>query len=262
VPNYAEAAMGDNHSPPAGRASREVTVAVLLFAMTFPAAAAWTYARVAASGPPEGGANALQQYAYTLAKVIQFGLPVAYLWATERRLSVMGRPRFDGWPVGVAFGLAVAAATLTLYYGYFRGAPLLAGTPAAVRGKLHEFGVDSAARYALLAGFIVLTHSLLEEYYWRWFVFGRLRQLLPVGAAITLSSLAFAAHHVVVLDVFLPGYFFAAVLPFSLAVAVGGAVWAWLYDRAGSVYPAWISHALVDAALFVVGWDLFRRGGA
>jgi membrane protease YdiL (CAAX protease family) len=46
-------------------------------------------------------------------------------------------------------------------------------------------------------------------------------------------------------------------LPFAACVAVGGAVWAWLYQRTNSVYAPWISHLVVDASLFVIGYDLF-----
>jgi membrane protease YdiL (CAAX protease family) len=48
----------------------------------------------------------------------------------------------------------------------------------------------------------------------------------------------------------------AMTLPTS--IAVGGAVWAWLYDRSGSLLAPWISHALIDGALFVVGWDMVQ----
>jgi len=33
--------------------------------------------------------------------------------------------------------------------------------------------------------------------------------------------------------------------------------WAWLYLRTGAVYAPWVSHMLIDASLFVVGYDLF-----
>ena len=81
-------------------------------------------------------------------------------------------------------------------------------------------------------------------------------RLVPVTASVALSSLAFMAHHVVVLWVYLPGGWWTAVVPFSLCVAGGGAVWAWLYDRTGSLYAPWVSHLLVDAAIFLIGYDL------
>jgi membrane protease YdiL (CAAX protease family) len=44
----------------------------------------------------------------------------------------------------------------------------------------------------------------------------------------------------------------------SSAVAVGGAFWAWLYERTGSIYSAWLSHLLIDAGIFWVGYELVR----
>jgi uncharacterized protein len=234
-----------------------MTAAFLAAAMTFPTLMAWLYFKQL--GGQAGTANPLQQAAYTGGKAVQFALPVLWLWLTQGKLWALRRPRFDGWPIGVGFGLLVSAAMLGLYYFHFRGSSVLADTPAKLRGKLHEFGIDTPAAYATLAVFIVLIHSLLEEYYWRWFVFGRLRTLIPFTPAVVLSSLAFMAHHVVLLDVYLPGRFFTAALPFSLAIAIGGAVWAWLYARADSVWSPWLSHALVDGALFAIGWDMMFR---
>jgi membrane protease YdiL (CAAX protease family) len=44
----------------------------------------------------------------------------------------------------------------------------------------------------------------------------------------------------------------------SASVAVGGALWAWLYRRSGSLLGPWLSHMLVDAALMAAGWDMVR----
>ena len=88
---------------------------------------------------------------------------------------------------------------------------------------------------------------------------GRLRTLLPFTPAAVLSALAFMAHHVVLLYVYLPKYFFVAAVPFSLCIAVGGFFWAWLYERTGTIYSAWVSHGIVDAALFALGWVLMQR---
>jgi hypothetical protein len=154
------------------------------------------------------------------------------------------------------FGLAVAAVMLGAYFGALRGTSLLAKTPEMLRHKLEQVNMATPPRYVVLAVFVVAAHSLLEEYYWRWFVFGGLRQFLPLTPAMVLSSLAFMAHHVVVLYVYLPGKFWTAVLPFALAIAVGGAVWAWLYERNGSLGAPWLSHLIIDAAIFAIGWDL------
>jgi uncharacterized protein len=58
--------------------------------------------------------------------------------------------------------------------------------------------------------------------------------------------------------VFFPGarQFFTLALPLSLGVAIGGGVWCWLYAKTGSLYAAWISHLLIDAAIMWIGYDL------
>jgi membrane protease YdiL (CAAX protease family) len=149
---------------------------------------------------------------------------------------------------------------LGLYFGWLRHATLLKETPAKVLGKLEEFGLSFPAGYLGLGFYVAVVHSLLEEYYWRWFVFGRLRRLTSFAPAAALSSLAFMAHHIVVLAVYLPGYFWTAVVPFSLAIAVGGAVWAWLYEKTGTIYSAWLSHLLIDGAIILLGYDLLQGG--
>jgi membrane protease YdiL (CAAX protease family) len=65
------------------------------------------------------------------------------------------------------------------------------------------------------------------------------------------------AHHVLVLGKYF-GFDSPATWLFSSCVAVGGAVWAWLYNRTGSLLGPWLSHLLVDAAIFAIGFDLVR----
>ncbi len=63
------------------------------------------------------------------------------------------------------------------------------------------------------------------------------------------------AHHVIVLSRFF-GWFSPWTLFFSLSVAVGGAIWAVLYWRYRSLLGPWISHLMVDAAIFLVAYLL------
>ena len=75
--------------------------------------------------------------------------------------------------------------------------------------------------------------------------------------AMVLSSLGFMAHHILVLATFF-GWSSPATWIFSCGVAIGGAAWAWIYDRSQSLLGPWASHCLVDAAIFVIGFDLVR----
>jgi membrane protease YdiL (CAAX protease family) len=226
----------------------------LVFAMIFPTFLALVhFVYLAHEGDT---ANPAQQLAYALGKVIQFAFPLLCLALFEHRFPRPNWPSYKGLALGVGFGVGVAAAMLLLYYAFLRDSAILARTPLMVRQKLVQFGVASPWRFAGLALFVSVLHSLLEEYYWRWFVFRWLPRLVPWTAAVAFSSLAFMAHHVVVLGVYLPGGWWTGVVPLSLCVAAGGAVWAWLYDRTGSIYAPWVSHLLVDVGIFLIGYDL------
>jgi membrane protease YdiL (CAAX protease family) len=228
--------------------------AVLLFAMLFPAVMAWIYfVALAGESPRE---NPALQLAIGAGKAFQFVFPVVYVWFVEPQRLRPTSPTRRGLAFGLGFGLAVGAAIYGLYLLLWRYTIILDRTPPQVFAKVRELGLDTPLKFVLLGAFVSVVHSLLEEYYWRWFVFGRLRRHLSLASAIVLSSLAFMLHHVIVLGVYFPGQLYTVALPFSLAVAAGGGVWAWLYARTGSIYAPWLSHLLIDAAIMAVGFDM------
>ena len=234
---------------------RSLHWAVLLLAMCFPAGMTWVY--FVALAPPIGSTPGYGVLAvYVLSKVVQFGSSLVYVWIFERRRLSPSLPNFAGLAPGLGFGLLAGAAILLLYFGALRGTHYLAQLPANLELKLGSFHATTPFRYILLAVFLSVAHSLMEEYYWRWFVFGELRREMRCAPAILLSSLAFMFHHVIVMAVYMPNRFWTGALPLSMGVAVGGAAWAWLYARTGSIYSCWLSHLIIDAALMVVGYDL------
>ena len=244
-------------------ANRGALAAVLALALAFPSLITWLYFIVFAG-------DSRVQLVYSVGKVLQFVLPVAWVWSVERRRR--DTMRFDGSAttaptpasrvasalVGAGLGIVIVAALFGLYAGYFRSHPVMAGMPEIVRGKLADAGITTPLGFLALATFYSLVHSALEEYYWRWFVFGRLRTLVPVVAAIVISSLGFMAHHTLVVGIYFDGLSAMTVL-LSACVAIGGAIWAWLYQRTGSLVGAWICHVMVDVGIMAVGYDLVFR---
>jgi len=235
----------------------------LIFAMAFPTVLAWAYfvalARPTDSFPSESPANSgnvVVQAVYSGGKVLQFTFPVLFLSFVDPRSLRPSRPHSKGLGLAIGFGLVVSAGILVLYWASLRQWLIEMGAAVRIRSKIEEFNSATPIRFLGLASFLSVAHSLLEEYYWRWFVFGRMRGLLSLPPAIAISSLAFMAHHVVILARFFPNHFWDAAVPFSLCIAVGGGFWAWLYNRCGSIYSPWLSHLMVDAAIFAIGYDL------
>lgn len=224
----------------------------LAFGLGFPSLLTLVYFVALADAP-----RLAQQGAYLAGKALQFGLPLAW-WLRRSRRPWPTWPSGRGALLGGAFGLAVLGAALALYHLVLAPSGALLGAPAAaVRAKVAGLGVAEPWRFLALGAFYSVLHSLAEELYWRGFVFGELRRAARPVPAILWSSLGFAAHHVVLLSVF-----FGPASPWtwllSLAVAAGGAFWAWLYVRSGSLTGPWLGHLLVDAAIFAIGWDLVR----
>lgn len=225
---------------------------VLLVALVYPSLLTLVYFVWLA-----GERSSLQQAAYGIGKAIQFVLPLVWVGLICR--EPLRWPAFSsrGLVSGIVFGLAIAGGMIGLYFQWLKTAAAFAAAAGAIVERLAGIGIRSAAAYAAMALFYSLLHSLLEEYYWRWFVFGRVRRMVSLAQAIVVSSVGFMCHHVIVL-----AWYFGWANPwmwfFSLATAVGGAFWAWLYHRSGSIYGPWASHLLIDAGIFAIGYELVR----
>jgi membrane protease YdiL (CAAX protease family) len=244
-------------------------LAVLAVAMVWPTVSTFLYFFALAD-------TSWVQPVYGASKVLQFALPLAWVLLVQRV-----RPRW-AWPTrpaivwGLGMGLAIFAAGLTLYFGVLKHSAWLAEAPQFIAAKLFDMGLvagavtdpaetlaaaraDAPWKFIAFASFLTIPHSLAEEYYYRWFIHGQLRRVCGPAPATALSSLAFMSHHVLVLSQFFEGQP-AAVAFFSACVAIGGGLWAWLYDRTRSLYGPWLSHLLVDAAIMYAGYDLVWGG--
>jgi membrane protease YdiL (CAAX protease family) len=234
-------------------ANRRAEWSAVVFALLYPTLLTVVYFILLA-----GSSTALQQGAFGVGKCIQFAFPAVWAVGVRREHIGWSRPRRSDLVRGGLLGLVLLAIGLASYE--FVGKPagfIDDGARDAIRQKIAGFDVATLPRYALLAAFYSLVHSLFEEYYWRWFVFGRLRHLMSLPAAIGVSSVGFMAHHVCIVATFF-GWLSPMSLLLSIAVAAGGALWAWIYHRTNSLYVPWISHAFVDAAIFLVGFDLIK----
>ncbi len=210
------------------------------------------------------------QILYFASKALIFSFPAAWWLIGERRaraVSFSSRGLADGENVaqferprelklaaradialGVGSGALIGASLWCVYLVMFRDL-----IDADVLGeRVRQFGMYE--HFLLYMMFLSIINSGLEEYYWRWFVFGRLRAKVGAPAAVVLSSLAFAAHHFVALHEFLGNAWLAGL--FSVVIAVGGAVWACHYHHTGRLWGVWVSHCIVDVAALSIGYHV------
>ncbi len=202
---------------------------------------------------PEGRVG---QAAYTATKVFTLLYPLFFLrWIGSSGLT-RREERKTSWPpwravilTGLVSGGAIAGLGTLLMLTPL-GALVREGA-GAVTEKAEGLGFRE--HFLLFAVFVSVFHSALEEYYWRWFLYGHLREKVGRWAGHGIAAVAFGGHHLVVtLQFFSP----ALAIFLTACVVTGGLIWTLMYEWHGSVAGCWISHLCVDVFLMVVGFQL------
>jgi len=186
---------------------------------------------------------------YFACKCWILALPLVWTLFVDKAPLSFSPVRRGGFGVGASAGLAIGAAMLAAFWVFARDAL----DPAPLHALAQENGFAALGVYLAFAGYLTLVNSLLEEYVWRWFVLSKCERLMPTALAVPAAALFFTIHHVVALRSYLP---WSTTLLTSSGVFIGGVLWGWMYARYRSVWPAYLSHALVDTAVFVIGYVL------
>lgn len=222
---------------------------LIVLALLLPSLAAWLYFVTAAG-------SGWAPWLYTASKVAMAALPViAWRWLPTRPLP--GGDRGMAIASGLGCGVVMAAVIAMAAFGPLDG--LVTSARPAILAKIAEFGIATPGAYLAAALALALVHSAFEEWYWRWFVWRRLRDRCPEAVAHVVAGIGFALHHAVIAAVFVglwPGIALAAV------VAVAGMAWSVLYRRSGSLLAPWLAHVAADLALMAIGWWLLSDGQA
>ncbi len=222
---------------------------LLAFLLFFPTMTTYCYFMLAQDWNPT-----VQKTLFGIGKILQFGFPAAWVyWHIEARPQIK-------WPnkrelfQGVAFGLAMLLIMVFGFHYVMIPYGLFDVAKEQILAKVNGLGLGTTG-FILVGIFYSLVHSLMEEYYWRWFTFGELEKVFSSTVAIFVSALGFMSHHVLVIGFYF-GFGHWATWFFSFCVAVGGAVWAWQYKKSGSLVGPWLGHLLIDAGIFYCGYQL------
>jgi hypothetical protein len=182
-------------------------------------------------------------------------LPLVWRLRVDREPLSWSPARHGGFAVATASGLWISLIVFVAYALAVRGGAIEASSVAERAAKT---GLNTLGAFLGGAVYWITANSLMEEYVWRWFVFRQCEVLWGGKLGLVAAALAFTAHHVIALaaqfnwDITLLG---------SLGVFIGGATWNWLYLRYRSVWPGYVSHAIVDLAIFIIGYRLIFGQG-
>jgi membrane protease YdiL (CAAX protease family) len=176
-------------------------------------------------------------------------LPVVWLLAVDKKRPSLSIPRKGGFLFGLSTGIVISIV-IAISFALF-GSELI--DPALFKEKMSEIGLDNRKHYLLGALYWITINSILEEYVWRWFVVTKSEAVFRKSLAVVFSALFFTLHHVIALSVYLG---MTAVILCSLGVFIGGLTWSYTYSKYRSVWPCYLSHAIVDLCIFLIGASL------
>ncbi len=155
------------------------------------------------------------------------------------------RSLVEGGFVGLTIGTVILLAMMTPLGALARD------SADAIGGKVDDLGIR--AHYWAFALLLSFGHSLLEEYYWRGFLFAQLVTRIPRYWAHIIAGVAFSLHHIVICTQY---FNLGWGILLGGSVAIAGILWSILYQRHGHFWGAWISHILADLALMYIGAQL------
>ena len=190
--------------------------------------------------------TALGKIIFIFSKVWLLAFPLLwYLWIDKGRVS-FSPARKGGFGVGVFSGLLMSVVILAAYVvlgDYFLDKRVFTE-------KIQAVGLASVWAYVGGSLYWIGVNSVLEEYVWRWFVVKQSSQLFKPVTAVLVSALCFTLHHIIAVKIFMP---WTGTLIGSLGIFIGASMWSWIYVKYQSIWPCYVSHALVDLCIFGIG---------
>lgn len=165
-----------------------------------------------------------------------------------------------GLLVASALGVAVFAV---IFGGYFLLGNFFDLT-GITRSLTDKAGIN-AGNFIIVALYISLVNSLLEEFFFRGFAYlilrdnllaGYMGKISPRAAASLFSASVFALYHVSMMIGWFDAPLFALVMA---ALFAGGLIFNYINEKYDSVILSWATHMFANLAINAIGLTLFNR---
>lgn len=182
-------------------------------------------------------------------KLTLFLLTPLALSLTDKSIWLGSLFRFEKKGFGTALGLG--AAIYTLIVGAF-----LVLRPfvdfSAIAGQLSQNAGVTKDNFLYVSLYISFANSLLEEFFFRGFLFLELKKLHR-GFAYGFSAVLFALYHVAMMLGWFQLWVFALVMA---GLLVGGLIFNRLNEKQNTIYTSWLVHMFANFAINTVGFIL------
>ncbi|QHS23647.1 CPBP family intramembrane metalloprotease [Virgibacillus sp. MSP4-1] len=191
----------------------------------------------------------------SLAKIFLFLfvplLVIRLIWK-QRILVFLNLKEIDWNRLRGGFGLGIAAFIIVLLsFILLKDFINLDGITGDLRSRLNI----TLETYIFVAIYITFGNSLLEEFFFRGFIFLKLYQANYKTFAYLFSSSLFAIYH---MAIFATWFNIWLTLLAIIGLFTIGIIFCWLNTKSNNFLNSWILHILADIAVVSIGFYLFQ----
>lgn len=183
-------------------------------------------------------------------KILVFGLIPLLLSRMDRELLFAQALRFRRKGFALALGLGLGVYVLILG-GYFAVRNFF--DFSGIAGSLLKNAGVTKENFLYVSLYISLVNSLLEELFFRGFLFLNLKQDTSRRFAYIFSAAAFALYHVAMMIGWFGPVLWLLVMAGLLA---GGMIFNWFNEQLKCIYPSWLVHMFANFAINTIGFIL------
>ena len=165
-------------------------------------------------------------------------------------ISLKGLFRFQrkGFLTALLLGLGVYGVILG---GYFLVRNFF--DFSGIAGTLSQNAGVNRDNFLFVSLYISFVNSLLEEFFFRGFLFMNLKSTVGKAFAQGFSSILFAVYHVAMMVGWFSPWLFGLVMA---GLAVGGMIFNTMNEKLGAIYPSWLTHMFANFAINTIGFML------
>lgn len=174
------------------------------------------------------------------------GVPLLDMLPPKERFKLTRKALFVGIGSGLLFFLFIfgGLSWLHVYLLDLEG----------LRQLLLDWGFSGSGEILLIL-VLLLANPILEEFYWRGYMFTKLRPNMSANLTILTTAAFYTLYHLLtIIPIFSFTFSLVAVIP----VFAAGLFWALIREKTGSITAAIISHLLSDFGIICVYWFIVR----
>ena len=158
--------------------------------------------------------------------------------------------RKKGFVTALGLGLGIYALILG---GYFLLRNMF--DFSGIAGSLTENAGVTKDNFLYVSLYISFVNSLLEEFFFRGFLFRNLKERSKPVMAYGISAVLFAVYHIAMMI----GWFgFGLNALVLLGLTAGGLIFNRLNERLGCIYGSWLTHMFANFAINTIGFLLLN----